>query len=131
MVLIDETGRLLSGPKEQEASSGASTASEARQEHEVRLRSKLIAQLGQILGSTQHVSAAVTVDVVTETTEKSVQALDPTTQVTISEKINETASQSANGAGGVPGTESNLPEQASTAAQSGDTTEKFQACDKL
>ena len=39
VVLIDETGRLLSGPKEQEASSGASTASEARQEHEVRLRS--------------------------------------------------------------------------------------------
>ncbi|MEC8277049.1 MAG: flagellar basal-body MS-ring/collar protein FliF, partial [Myxococcota bacterium] len=92
VVLIDETGRLLSGPKEQEASNGASTASEARQEHEVRLRSKLIAQLGQILGSTQHVSAAVTVDVVTETTEKSVQALDPTTQVTISEKINESAS---------------------------------------
>ncbi|MEC8379472.1 MAG: flagellar basal-body MS-ring/collar protein FliF [Myxococcota bacterium] len=126
VVLIDETGRLLSGPKEQEASNGASTASEARQEHEVRLRSKLIAQLGQILGSTQHVSAAVTVDVVTETTEKSVQALDPTTQVTISEKINESASQSAN-AGGVPGTESNLPEQGNTAAQPNDSTEKFQA----
>lgn len=126
VVLVDETGRLLSGPKEEDASGGASTASESRLEHEMRLRNKLITQLGQILGSTQHVSAAVTVDVVTESTEKNVQSLDPNTQVTISEKINESSTESG-GAGGIPGTESNLPEQPNTSEDGGQASEKFQS----
>ena len=59
------------------------------------------------------------------TKESSVQSYDPTQQVTISEKINESASTERDSSG-IPGSESNLPEQTPTTDE-GSVSEKFQS----
>ena len=76
-----------------------------------------------------NVKVAVSVDLVRETKESSVQSYDPTQQVTISEKINESASSERDSAG-IPGSESNLPEQAPTTDE-GSVSEKFSICGQL
>ena len=61
-------------------------------------------------------SVAVTVDLDPTMVESTVKELDPNTQVTISEQVREEDSKNQT-AGGVPGVEANLPENAAAARQ--------------
>jgi flagellar M-ring protein FliF len=126
VVIVDQEGNLLRGYLQNEDPNIASSTSLLELK---RLEEKQYAQSikdllsGIVKGN--NVKVAVTVDLVRETKESSVQSYDPTQQVTISEKINESASTERDSAG-IPGSESNLPEQAPNSDE-GSVSEKFQS----
>jgi len=113
VVLIDDTGQLLSGDKkgEEEGMAGSSTLFELKSRYESQFRKKLINLLGPMIGSSQQLTVTVNVELNTEAVEKKSSKLLPETQVTISERLNESSSKESNPQG-IPGAETNLPEQA-------------------
>jgi flagellar M-ring protein FliF len=112
VVLVDDAGRLLSAAKDSDDSMlGMPNMFEARQAYETRYRRTVINALTPILGDEGAMSVAVTVDLDPTHVESTVRGMDPDTQVTVSEEVREEESSNQT-AGGVPGTESNLPENA-------------------
>jgi len=117
VVLVDDKGRLLSTDRDDdEMTMGLPALFEARQAYESRYRKTVINALTPILGTEDAMSIAVTVDLDPTMVESTVKELDPNTQVTISEQVREEDSKNKTG-GGVPGVESNLPENAGAARQ--------------
>jgi len=117
VVLVDDKGRLLSSERdEDEMTMGLPALFEARQAYEARYRKTVLSALTPILGSEDAMSVAVTVDLDPTMVESTVKELDPNTQVTISEQVREEDSKNQT-AGGVPGVESNLPENGAAARQ--------------
>jgi flagellar M-ring protein FliF len=110
VVIVDHKGRMLSSPKDSDGSTmGITALFEARQAYESRYRRTIEGALGPILGDPNAMSVAVTIDLDPSATESTTRGMDPDTQVTISEEVREDNSTNET-AGGVPGTESNLPE---------------------
>ena len=117
VVLVDDKGRLLSTERaDDEMTMGLPALFEARQAYEARYRRTVVSALTPILGSEDAMSVAVTVDLDPTMVESTVKELDPNTQVTISEQVREEDSKNQT-AGGVPGVEANLPENAAAARQ--------------
>ena len=126
VVILDQEGNLLRGYLHDEDPNIASSTSllELKIMEERQYRQSIKDLLGGIVEG-KDVRVAVSVDLVRETKESSIQSYDPTQQVTISEKINESASTERESAG-IPGSESNLPEQTPT-TEEGSVSEKFQS----
>ena len=79
MVLVDETGALLSGDgEEDEGLRSATTLLQARQQHEQRFKKSILDHLTPIVGSSADVSVAVTVDVADAATETNKMTYDRT-----------------------------------------------------
>ena len=117
VVLVDDKGRLLSSDRDNdEMTMGLPALFEARQAYEARYRKTVVNALTPILGGEDAMSVAVTVDLDPTMVESTVKELDPNTQVTISEQVREEDSKNQT-AGGVPGVEANLPENAAAARQ--------------
>ena len=93
VVIVDQEGNLLRGYLQDEDPNIASSTSllELKRLEEKNTHSPLRDLLSGIVKG-NNVKVAVSVDLVRETKESSVQSYDPTQQVTISEKINESAS---------------------------------------
>ena len=126
VVLIDETGELLNGNPDGNGDMAlANTLVEARKNHENRYKNTILRHLLPIVGSSNDVSVAVTVDVVAEAKETLTHSRDPDSQVTMSETIKESSSKDETPVG-IPGSESNLPEQ-TPAAEEASSDEKFQS----
>lgn len=122
VVLVDDKGRLLSTEADDdEMTAGLTGLFEARQAYEARYRKTVLSALTPILGAEDAMSIAVTVDLDPTMVESTVKELDPNTQVTISEQVREESSSNQT-AGGVPGVEANLPENANAAKKG--TTER-------
>jgi len=114
VVLVDDSGHLLSTSKEtDEAYMGLPSLFEARQAYETRYRRTVISALTPILGDEGAMSVAVTVDLDPTQIDSTVRGMDPDTQVTVSEEVREEESSNQT-PGGIPGTQSNLPETAGT-----------------
>jgi flagellar M-ring protein FliF len=127
VVLVDESGELLSGPTDggNDDYSSANNLLEVRQSHENRYKKTILEHLTRIMGSASDVSVAVTVDVVSSSTETQKNTFVPADQVTISETIKESSSKDEQPIG-IPGAESNIPEQAPEAEEAS-SDEKFQS----
>jgi len=109
VVLVDERGRLLAGKQEEdELFAGAPSLLEARQAQEIRYRQNISDTLVPILGSVDHFSVAVSVELDPTSVETTIQTVDPDSQALLSEETRDEASTS-NRSSGVPGTQSNLP----------------------
>ena len=125
VVVVDETGALLSGDgNEEDGMMGAATLLQARHQHEQRFKKSILDHLTPIVGSSADVSVAVTVDVADAATETNKMTYDPNSQVTVAESIKESSSKEDTPAG-IPGSQSNLPAQAPASDESSD--EKFQS----
>ena len=113
VILVDDSGNLLSGGREEDAGAIGSSNNilELKHKYESQYKRKLLTLLGRVIGSSQHISATVNVELNTEATEENKSAINPESGVVISEKINESTSKEQNPQG-IPGAESNLPEQA-------------------
>jgi len=112
VVLVDDKGRLLSSETDNdEMTMGLPKLFEARQAYEARYRKTVLSALTPILGSEDAMSVAVTVDLDPTMVESTTKELDPTSQFVISEQVREEESKNQT-AGGVPGVEANLPENA-------------------
>ena len=114
VVITDSEGRLLAGGQAEDGpTAGLSALTGVQTAMESRVRQNVLAALARVVGSTQDVSVGVTVDLNMVSSDKTTRSQDPDTQVLISETIRE--EQSANSLpGGIPGTASNLPEEAET-----------------
>ena len=129
VVLIDDTGKLLSGQTQEDEDGvmggGNSSLFELKYKYESQYRRKLIELLGMVMGSSQQITATVNVELHTEAVEKNSTQLIPDSQVTISERLNEASTKESNPQG-IPGAESNLPEQAPP-SEEGNGQNKFQS----
>lgn len=125
VVLVDDSGNLLNGNAADEGSAIIKSMMDARQQHEARYKKTVMEHLIPILGSSTDVSVAVTVDISTSSTETKKHSFDPNSQVTISETIKESSSKEKTPVG-IPGSESQLPEQAAPKDE-GTSDEKFQS----
>jgi flagellar M-ring protein FliF len=101
--------------------SGSSNLLEIKHRHERNYRKEVDKILKPIFGSQLHYSTAVTVAVETEAIETQENIIDPASQVAISEQLSTSSSTEGN-AQGIPGTGSNLPEQA-PASEGGNANE--------
>jgi len=112
VVLTDEKGNMLTRPNngDQDAVTGGDLL-EMRKHHEQMRQRAVERALTDILGSMDQFNASIAVEVDSATTESVVRSVDPNSQVPLSEQLIEEQSSNAN-TGGVPGTESNLPENA-------------------
>jgi len=117
VVLIDEKGRLLSTPSDDAEMSAGSNLFQMRRAYENRYEAAIRSAILPILGSAEGISIAVTAELDTTSLERTVQSIDPTTQVPLSEKLREEDSTDTR-PGGVPGTEANLPENEADATGS-------------
>jgi len=112
VVLVDHEGTLLAGGEDEEGGvSGMPTVMNLRAAEERRTRGAILDALTRVLGSPNDVTVGVTVEVETASVDRVTRSQDPETQVLISETIREEKSESARPSG-VPGAESNLPEEA-------------------
>lgn len=112
VILVDHEGTLLAGGEGDEGGmSGMPTVMNLRAAEERRTRGAILDSLARVLGSVNDVTVGVTVEVETASVDRLTRSQDPETQVLISETIREEKSESARPAG-VPGAESNLPEEA-------------------
>ncbi len=111
VVLTDAAGNILSDSEESDAfQRQASNLVEKQSAVEQNLTERLQKSLTKLLGSPERFDVSVAVALDDTTKEETVQQLDPDSQVTISEQLIEEESSGAR-AGGVPGSESNLPEK--------------------
>jgi flagellar M-ring protein FliF len=125
VVLVDESGALLTGNTEEDkALMGATTLLQSRMQHEQRFKRSILEHLTPIVGSSTDVSVAVTVDVADSAVETNKMTYDPNSQVTVSESIKESSSKEDTPVG-IPGSQSNLPSQVPSSDESSD--EKFQS----
>ena len=126
--LTDSSGRLLAGPSEDGDGVGVSgtSLSEIKQNSENQYRRKINAILEGILGSRMHFETAVTLTISGESEEVQENAVDPTTQVTLSETINESTSTKSN-ARGNPGTPANLPPGQNANQENGSSNEALKS----
>jgi flagellar M-ring protein FliF len=117
VVLTDAAGTILTDTEESDPYN-ATVSMLADKQHAVEqsLADRLQKSLTKLLGSPERfdVSVAVALDDTTE--EETVNELDPASQVTISEQLIEEESTGSS-SGGVPGSESNLPEKATVTAK--------------
>ena len=112
VVLVDHEGTLLAGGEDEEGGiSGMPSVLNLRSAEERRTRGAILDALTRVLGSPNDVTVGVTVEVETASVDRLTRSQDPETQVLISETIREEKSESAR-PNGVPGAESNLPEEA-------------------
>jgi len=112
VVLTDAAGNILTEADESDPfMQQAATLVEKQRAVEQSLAERLQRSLTKLLGSPERFDVSVAVALDDTTQEETVQELDPNSQVTISEQLIEEES-SGSTAGGVPGSESNLPEKA-------------------
>ncbi len=117
VVLTDAAGTILTDRDEADPlMARASTLVEKQRAVEQSLSERLQKSLTKLLGSPERfdVSVAVALDDTTE--ELTVNELDPSSQVTISEQLIEEESTGST-SGGVPGSESNLPEKSAATSK--------------
>jgi flagellar M-ring protein FliF len=115
--VVDMDGTLLNRPKKS-AADGSETTSEgleARQQIEKSLVAKIDETLEPLLGA-QGFRAGASVDVDLTSGEQQEERLDPEHSVMLSSQKTEDVSERA-GSSGIPGTASNLPQQASSAGK--------------
>lgn len=110
VVLIDHEGNLLSGGQGDGALAGIDTLFEVQRAAEVRTQSAIESALLKVLGSRDDMSVAVTVELETTATDELEQRVDPDETVLVSESIREEQTEASRPTG-IPGAESNLPEQ--------------------
>jgi flagellar M-ring protein FliF len=111
VVLVDHEGTLLAGGDDEDGGiSGMPSVMNLRAAEERRTRGAILDALTRVLGSPNEVTVGVTVEVETASVDRLTRSQDPESQVLISETIREEKSESARPAG-VPGAESNLPEE--------------------
>ncbi len=117
VVLTDASGNMLTNADESDPfMQQASTLVEKQRAVEQSLSERLQKSLTKLLGSPERFDVSVAVSLDDTTKEETVHELDPNSQVTISEQLVEEES-SGSTAGGVPGSESNLPEKASSTSK--------------
>jgi len=109
---VEENASVLSADFDESRLS--SSLLDLKRRHETELRKSVDKVLEPLLGA-GHFSVAVTVSVVIESVEKRENRIDPSSQVTISERISN--STSGGTPVGIPGTEANLPEQSSESSE--------------
>ncbi len=117
-VVDASTGRLLwsggRGPDDAGSGNGDLTVLAARREAELAEGVRIA--LARLLGDPEAAAVTVHVELETSAVQSTVSAVDPDSAVASSEKIeSETNGGSSTTAAGVPGTDSNLPERATTA----------------
>ena len=116
--LVDMDGTLLSRPKRAAAGDGSEITAESlevRQQIEKNLVAKISATLEPLLGA-QKFRAGASVDVDLTSGESQEETLDPEHSVMVSSQKSEDLSERA-GSSGIPGTASNLPQQAAAPAK--------------
>ena len=116
--LVDMDGTLLSRPKRATTGDGTELTSdslEVRQQIEKNLVAKIDATLEPLLGA-QGFRAGASVDVDLTSGEQQEETLDPEHSVMVSSQKSEDVSERA-GSSGIPGTASNLPQQANSTAK--------------
>ncbi len=122
-VVDASTGRLLfAGGREEsdptKVNEGELAAMEIHKEGQ--LSEGVQAALAQLLGRDNAATVTVKVELERSAVNQTVNAVDPDSSVTSSEKIESETNDSANGApSGVPGTDSNLPERAGSTTTGG------------
>lgn len=117
VVLTDAAGNILTDADDSDPSvQQASTLVEKQRAVEQSLAERLQKSLTKLLGSPERFDVSIAVALDDTTKEETVHELDPNSQVTISEQLIEEES-SGSTAGGIPGSESNLPEKASTSSK--------------
>ncbi|MDG1481675.1 MAG: flagellar basal-body MS-ring/collar protein FliF [Myxococcota bacterium] len=121
--LIDNYGTLLH-PSTEGSSGIIATVSERASVEEGAMQGKILQALLPMLGHPRHVAAAVTVELETSAITRNEMAFDPESGVLVSSDLLEEQSSDGAPARGVPGAESNLPEQA--AATGGSETSVLQ-----
>lgn len=117
-VVDTSTGRTLWAGQGSEELADVGTSAAAK---EATLASGVSAALAQILGRSDAATVTVSVELETAQTQQTVNAVDPNTAVATSERIeSEVDTRASSGtAGGVPGTDSNVPERAPNGATAG------------
>ncbi len=127
VVLVDDQGTLLAGNEaaDAEAMGGAPSLMNLRKAEEFRTRASILDALTRVLGSPNDVTVGVTVEVETASVDRLTLSQDPESQVLISETIREEKSDSTRPQG-VPGAESNLPEEAAAGAASTTSSESLE-----
>ncbi len=117
VALIDQEGTLLAGGKDaDEALAGMPSLFEMQLAKETRTRSAIEDALLRVLGTRTEMSVAVTVDLETKASDKVERRVVSDESALISEAIREENMQSTRPTG-IPGAESNIPEQGGPAAQ--------------
>ncbi len=113
-VVDASTGRLLwtAGNKDPDAPGNESELAVLAARQEAQLTEGVRAALAHLLGRDDAATVTVKVDLERSAVQSTVNAVDPDSAVTSSEKIeSETNGSAAGAASGVPGTDSNLPER--------------------
>jgi len=117
VVLIDHEGALLSGGTEKDsAMAGTSSLFEMQVAKEARTQASIEEALYRVLGSRAEMTVAVTVDLETTATDTLAHRVVADESALISEAIREEQKEATRPTG-IPGAESNLPEQGGPAAQ--------------
>jgi flagellar M-ring protein FliF len=111
--LIDTAGNLLHPTSDDSSGLSVSVAERASVE-EGAMQAKILQALLPMLGHPRHVAAAVTVELESTSVTRNQKAYDPDSGVPISTDLREEKSSDGSPARGVPGAESNLPEQATS-----------------
>lgn len=127
VVVVDQEGNLLAGGEgDDPAASGISSLAAARVAEEERVRRTVAEALGKVLGSTQELTIGVSAELEVSSVDTIERDIDPDAQALVSESIREESNQSTKPSG-IPGTASNLPEEAGAGAeatQNSDLTEQ-------
>lgn len=111
VVLTDAGGNILTQTEEGDSfQQQASSLMEKQRAEERVLEERVQKSLTKLLGNSELFDVAVAVQLDDTHKEETVQELDPASQVTISEQLIEEETLGSR-AGGVPGSESNLPEK--------------------
>ncbi len=111
--VLDGQGNLLHPAGDSASGSGTlSNLLEQRRSYEDELFAKVLAALPPALQSPEHIAVAVTVELEETSTERRRDMLDPDNIAPVSVDFRQEDSREEGTAGGVPGAESNLPEQA-------------------
>lgn len=122
-VIDQRTGRALwTGDKLDEAELSVSDMAQKKGE---RLAAQATEALAAVLGSPDRVRISVSVDLVTASTQSTVNAVDPDTVAALREKSESDANTTSTGeASGEPGVQSNQPQAAVTQSSSGNTRKR-------
>jgi len=117
VALIDQEGTLLSGGSSpDDAIAGSNTLFEIQVAKESRIRRHIEDALLRVLGTRKELSVAVTVDLETVASDKLERRVVADESALVSEAIREEQMQSTRPTG-IPGAESNIPEQGGPGAQ--------------
>jgi len=113
--ILDDQGNLLHPTLDGGSADGfvGGTLIDQKRAFESEYEGKILEALIPMFGSPRHIATAVNVDLATHSIERRRDLVDPDSGVPISTDYREEDSRSGRQARGIPGAESNLPEQAS------------------